>query len=50
MVVWAHNSHLGDARATQMGQGGELNLGQLVREQYEHEAFLLGFSTYSTGL
>ena len=31
-VVWAHNSHLGDARATQMSQRGELNLGQLVRE------------------
>src|SRR5206468_10577231 len=30
-VVWAHNSHLGDARATGMGDSGELNLGQLVR-------------------
>src|ERR1700719_3704537 len=32
IVVWAHNSHLGDARATAMGQRGELNVGQLVRE------------------
>src|SRR5438105_11507331 len=42
-VVWAHNSHLGDARATQMGDGGELNLGQLVREKYGPDAFLVGF-------
>jgi erythromycin esterase-like protein len=33
VVVWAHNSHLGDARATQMGEQGELNLGQLVRQR-----------------
>lgn len=47
IVVWAHNSHLGDARSTQMGEGGELNVGQLVRERYGEEAFLLGFTTYS---
>src|SRR5690242_12387451 len=47
IVVWAHNSHLGDARATQMGRSGELNLGQLVRERYGSAAFLLGFTTYS---
>jgi erythromycin esterase-like protein len=45
-VVWAHNSHLGDARATDMGKAGELNLGQLVRERYGEEAVLVGFSTY----
>jgi len=44
--VWAHNSHLGDARATEMGESGELNLGQLVRERHGTEAALLGFSTY----
>ena len=32
LVLWAHNSHLGDARATDMGHSGELNVGQLVRE------------------
>ena len=32
VVVWAHNSHVGDARHTQMGTHGELNIGQLVRE------------------
>lgn len=47
VVVWAHNSHLGDARATQMGEGGELNLGQLVRERYARETVLIGFSTYT---
>jgi erythromycin esterase-like protein len=46
IVVWAHNSHLGDARATEMGRAGEFNLGQLVRERYPGAAFLLGFTTY----
>jgi len=48
IAVWAHNSHLGDARATEMGEHGQLNLGQLVREQYGmKDAFLLGFSTHT---
>jgi len=47
IVVWEHNSHLGDARATEMGQAGELNVGQLVRERYGRDAVLIGFSTYS---
>ncbi len=47
VVVWAHNSHLGDARATEMGDMGELNLGQLVRERYGADSFLVGFSTYT---
>jgi erythromycin esterase-like protein len=46
IVVWEHNSHLGDARATEMGHGGELNVGQLVRECYGREAVLIGFTTY----
>ena len=46
-VVWAHNSHLGDARATQMGEWGELNLGQLVRQEYGETACLVGFSTHA---
>jgi erythromycin esterase-like protein len=47
IVVWAHNSHLGDARATEMGQArGELNLGQLVRERLGEESFLVGFTTH----
>jgi erythromycin esterase-like protein len=46
VVVWAHNSHLGDARATEMGWQGELNVGQLVRERFGEKAYLIGFSTY----
>jgi erythromycin esterase-like protein len=46
VVVWAHNSHLGDARATELGAGGELNVGQLVRERYGRDAVLVGFTTY----
>lgn len=47
IVVWAHNSHLGDARATQMGDSGESNISQLVREQYGKDAVLVGFTTYT---
>src|SRR5436190_11126194 len=46
VAVWEHNSHLGDARATYMAEYGELNVGQLVRERYGSEAFLIGFTTY----
>jgi erythromycin esterase-like protein len=46
LVVWAHNSHLGDARATQMSQRGELNVGQLVRERYGSDTVLVGFTTH----
>jgi erythromycin esterase-like protein len=44
-VVWAHNSHLGDARATQMGDAGELNLGQLARQAFGAQVRLIGFTT-----
>src|SRR3984957_7570870 len=46
LAVWEHNSHLGDARATEMGQRGELNVGQLTREKYGGEAVLIGFTTH----
>jgi erythromycin esterase-like protein len=46
VVLWAHNSHLGDARATDMGAAGELNVGQLVRETHASDAVLVGFTTY----
>jgi erythromycin esterase-like protein len=45
-IVWAHNSHLGDARATEMSHYGEVNVGQLVRERFGKEAMLIGFSTH----
>jgi erythromycin esterase-like protein len=48
IVVWAHNSHLGDARATDMGAAGECNVGQLVREQAgADKTLLVGFTTYT---
>jgi erythromycin esterase-like protein len=45
-IIWAHNSHVSDARATEMSQHGELNVGQLVRERFGEEAVLIGFSTH----
>src|SRR5665811_1738277 len=47
IVVWAHNSHIGDASATEMAGRGELNVGQLVRERWGHSALLVGFTTYA---
>lgn len=44
-VVWEHNSHIGNAAATEMGARGELNVGQLAREQYGDGAYLVGFGT-----
>jgi erythromycin esterase-like protein len=46
MAVWAHNSHLGDAGATEMSERGEWNVGQLMRDRYAHDAVLVGFSTH----
>jgi protein-L-isoaspartate(D-aspartate) O-methyltransferase len=44
-VIWEHNSHVGDARATQMSARGEFNIGQLVRQEYGDNAYLIGFGT-----
>lgn len=46
VVVWAHNSHLGDARATEFSRRGEHNLGQLVRERWPGRSTLVGLTTY----
>jgi erythromycin esterase-like protein len=46
VVVWAHNSHVGDARRTEMARRGELNLGQLARERHRDQARLIGFTTF----
>jgi protein-L-isoaspartate(D-aspartate) O-methyltransferase len=47
-VVWAHNSHIGDARHTDMGRArGELNIGQLCREAFDAQAVLIGFGTHA---
>jgi erythromycin esterase-like protein/predicted phosphoribosyltransferase len=47
VVVWEHNSHLGDARATESAMRGELNVGQLVRERHAGDCCSLGFTTYT---
>jgi erythromycin esterase-like protein/predicted phosphoribosyltransferase len=47
IVVWEHNSHLGDARATEAAARGELNVGQLVRERHSGDCCNLGFTTYT---
>jgi len=44
-VVWEHNSHVGNAAATEMGARGEHNVGQLSRERFGSDAFLVGFGT-----
>ena len=46
IVVWAHNSHVGDARATEVSADGQLTIGQLARELYGEDCRLIGFSTY----
>jgi erythromycin esterase-like protein len=46
VAVWEHNSHLGDARATELGASGEWNVGQLVRERHARESLLVGFTTH----
>lgn len=46
-IVWEHNTHIGDARATDMAQDGMVNVGQLVRERYgREEVVLVGFGSY----
>ena len=47
IVVWAHNTHLGDARVTQMSESGEHNVGQLMRQRHDGQAVLVGFTTYT---
>jgi erythromycin esterase-like protein len=47
IVVWAHNSHVGDARATEMGRAGEVNIGMLARERHPDQTCLVGFSTFT---
>ena len=47
IVIWAHNSHVGDARATGMGESGEWNVGQLIRQKFRDSTVNIGFTTYS---
>lgn len=45
-LVWEHNTHIGDARATDMAREGMINVGQLLREQHGKEVYAIGFGTY----
>ena len=45
IVVWSHNTHAGDARLTESGEAGELNIGQLMRERHGNGAVHVGFFT-----
>lgn len=45
-VVWAHNSHIGDSRATEFASRGQLNIGQLAKQRFGNAACLVGFTTY----
>ena len=47
VVVWAHNTHQGDARMTEMGESGELNVGHLMRQANDGDSVLVGFTTYT---
>ena len=47
IAVWAHNSHLGDARATESAEEGEYNVGQILRERHPGDAALVGMTTYT---
>ncbi len=47
VVVWAHNTHQGDARMTEMGESGELNVGHLMRQANDKDTVLVGFTTYT---
>jgi len=47
VVVWAHNSHVGDARATEMATRGELSIGQLIRERHGRGTISVGLTTYA---
>ena len=47
IVVWAHNSHVGDVGVTEVGADGQLTLGQLAREQHGSAVRLIGFTTYT---
>src|SRR5699024_4335526 len=51
VIVWAHNTHIGDARATDMAENGLINIGQLTREEHSRDGVVLvGFGSYTGGV
>lgn len=49
-IVWAHNTHIGDASATDMADDGMYNIGELARKQYPGQVYLMGFGSYAGGV
>ena len=49
-IIWAHNSHLGNARATDMAESAQINLGQLLRQRFSQQLIAIGMLTYSGSL
>jgi len=47
LIIWAHNSHVGDGRATELGDDGQLTLGQILRQRHPNETALVGMTTHS---
>jgi erythromycin esterase-like protein len=47
IIVWAHNLHVGDARANEIGNRGNMSLGQMIRQRYPEQSVAVAFSTYS---
>ena len=47
LIIWAHNSHIGDASATESGHQGQINIGQLIKQKYKSKAVLIGLLTHS---
>lgn len=45
-IIWEHNTHIGDARATDMADEGLINVGQILKEKYGHKVFAMGFGTH----
>ncbi len=45
-IIWAHNSHVGNAQATEMGSRGEINIGSQCREHFSEQAYIIGFGTH----
>ena len=46
-IVWAHNSHVGNAAATEMASRGETNIGQLCRDEFGNDCYSIGFGTHT---
>ncbi|HSH64707.1 MAG TPA: erythromycin esterase family protein, partial [Bacteroidia bacterium] len=46
IIIWEHNTHIGDARATDMKYSNQVNVGQLLKEEHDNDVFRIGFGSY----